>query len=249
MVAGRRLRFGRFAITWLACLSLLCPAPGGASTSPAAPGDLPPNDLTLDEILERNTAYRKEVAAKLKAYTGRRTYRLWNRRFNQKASVIVEVRYRREKGLEFKEIAATGSGTLRKKVFMRMMREEQKFFSPQELAKPLFRKEDYKIELAPREKLDGVWCYVLNLTPRRKERLLYEGRVWLDPKDLGLRKTEGTLARNPSFWTRRVIFAHMNQRMEGIWLPLKQVSFSDVFLFGRSEVTIEFTDYKLNPDS
>ncbi len=247
LAPGRRPRFLMLAIIWFACLAVLRSAPAAEFASAAIPEDALPNSFALNAILERNAAYRKEAAAKLKAYTGRRTYRLWNHRFKQKASVVVEVRYTSEKGLEFKQISAAGSGTLRKKVLGRIMREEQMFFPPEELSNPSFRKQDYQIELAPREKVDGVWCYVLNLTPRRKERLLYKGRVRLDPQDFAIRKTEGTLARNPSFWTRRIVFTYANQKINGIWLPRKLESVTDVFLFGPSEVTIEFSDYKLNP--
>ncbi len=204
---------------WLLMLAIVGIAWGAflhSAQTTASSEDPPPNDLALEEILERNAAHRKKAGAKLKAYTGRRTYRLWNHGLNQKASAVVEVRYTSEKGPEFKEISATGSGLLRNRVFGRIMREEQKFFSPEEMAKPLFREEDYQIEPASREKLDGVWCDVLKLTPRREETLLYQGRVWLDPQDFGIRKTEGTLVENPSFWTRRITFTHVNHRIDGI---------------------------------
>ncbi len=56
------------------------------------------------------------------------------------------------------------------------------------------------------EPFDGRMAYVIEAIPKREDKSLFRGRIWVDTEDYALARVEGEPAKNPSFWTRKVHF-------------------------------------------
>jgi hypothetical protein len=65
-------------------------------------------------------------------------------------------------------------------------------------------------------------CSVVHALPRRKEKDLFEGNIWIDNQDFAIVKITGHLAKKPSFWIKRVDFVRDNQKISGFWLLSKE---------------------------
>src|ERR1700758_67684 len=52
--------------------------------------------------------------------------------------------------------------------------------------------------------LDGNPCYLLALDPKRKEPELIRGQAWVDQRSFLVRHIEGQMAKNPSWWLKKV---------------------------------------------
>jgi hypothetical protein len=59
-------------------------------------------------------------------------------------------------------------------------------------------------------------------------------------------RAEGNPAKNPSFWTKHVHFVHTYQKSRAFWFPLATESVTDARLFGTTNLTIEYFEYKPN---
>jgi len=60
-------------------------------------------------------------------------------------------------------------------------------------------------------------------------------------------RIEGQPARNPSFWIRSVHFVHTYEKVGPFWFASATRTKSEIRIFGSSELTIENSDYTLNP--
>jgi hypothetical protein len=88
---------------------------------------------------------------------------------------------------------------------------------------------------------------VLAIIPKTENKYLIDGKIWVNAKDYSIVRIEGQPARDPSFWVHNVHFVHTYQRVGQFWFASSTQSTSEVRIFGRSELTIENSDYALNP--
>jgi hypothetical protein len=98
------------------------------------------------------------------------------------------------------------------------------------------------------ENLDGRRSYVLEASPRTKNAYLFRGRIWVDAEDYAIAKIEGSPAQNPSFWIRRTVFVHHYAKFGPFWLAVSNRSETDALLFGRTDVRIDYSDYRINQE-
>ncbi len=80
-----------------------------------------------------------------------------------------------------------------------------------------FTPDNYQFEDAGTEP-DGLAR--IGVTPKRKDLLLVNGSIFLKPDDGELVRIEGSPARSPSFWTRRVHVVRHYARIAGEHLPV-----------------------------
>ena len=86
-------------------------------------------------------------------------------------------------------------------------------------------------------------AYVLETHPKRKEKYLFRGRIWVDTEDYALVRAEGSPAKNPSFWTKSTHFVQVYQKHGSLWFPRSTQSVTDAVIFGATDVNIEYFDY------
>src|SRR5262249_20363082 len=77
-----------------------------------------------------------------------------------------------------------------------------------------------------------------------RDQFLFAGSIWVDTEDYAVVRAEGQPAKNPSFWTKHVNFVHSYRKSGPFWFPLSTESITDARIFGRTDLTIEYFDYK-----
>jgi hypothetical protein len=90
-------------------------------------------------------------------------------------------------------------------------------------------------------------AYVLSVTPKTANKYLIDGKIWVDASDYSIVRIEGQPAKNPSFWVRSVHFVHTYQKVDQFWFASSTHTTSEIRIFGESELTIDNSDYTLNP--
>jgi hypothetical protein len=82
----------------------------------------------------------------------------------------------------------------------------------------------------------------LDVKARRKDLLLVDGSIFVNPRDADLVRIEGRLSKTPSFWTRRVEVTRHYQRINGVRMPTAIQSVAQVLIAGRStfQMTYEY---------
>jgi len=69
---------------------------------------------------------------------------------------------------------------------------------------------------------------------RRKDVLLVDGSIYVNPQDGDLVRIEGRLTKTPSFWARRVEVVRHYGRINGVHVPVAIESIANVLIAGRS---------------
>jgi len=162
-----------------------------------------------------------------------------NAKFNQSAWMTAWTEYDHVNGFRFTIVAEGGSSYIRSKVLRAALEGEQKIWANHEPQNASFTNDNYMFdagELAP----DGLAS--VNVKPRRKDLLLVEGSIFVQPSDGDLARIEGKLSKTPSFWTRRVDVVRRYQRLAGVRVPISIESVAHVLIAGRStfKMTYEY---------
>ncbi|MBZ5594237.1 MAG: hypothetical protein LAP39_18505 [Acidobacteriia bacterium] len=206
--------------------------------------DLPENSLA--ELTARMAQTDRERQKSLERYTGTQHYVLNNKRFKTHAEMTVRMAYGPRGKKEFQVLSESGSEWVRKYVFRRLMRAEQESAGGSGYTETRIGPENYDFRLIRIEITDGRRFYLLNATPKTKNKYLFRGRVWVDAEDAAVARVEGSPAKNPSLWTASVHFVHQYRKIGPYWLAASNVSQTDVRLFGSTELTVEYSDYVIN---
>jgi hypothetical protein len=89
-------------------------------------------------------------------------------------------------------------------------------------------------------------CFVAKAVPKRKDKYLFEGKLWIDVQDYSVIRIEGHPAKKLSFWIERADFVRQYQKIDRFWLPQKDQTLVQVRLYGKKVLTIDHRDYVVN---
>jgi len=79
--------------------------------------------------------------------------------------------------------------------------------------------------------------YVLRIVPKRKEKGLIFGRVWVDAKTFRIRRIEGAPAKSPSVWIKDSHITLQFAEVNGMWITVSLDAIATVRLLGRYTLT------------
>ena len=139
----------------------------------------------------------------------------------------------------FVTIEEEGSSIVRHLVLDRLMENEVSTAIGQEHRDSSITPANYRFRVLGEEDLGVHHCFVVEALPRRKDKYLFEGRIWIDSIAFAIVKIAGHPARNPSLWITRADFAREYEKIGDFWFPVKDEIFVDVKLYGRKTLTIE----------
>jgi hypothetical protein len=166
-----------------------------------------------------------------------------NPHFHQSAWMNVWTEFDRVNGLRYTIIAEGGSPYIRKHVLLAALDGERKMWENREPQRASFTHENYFFE-------DGTatseGLAALGVRPRRKDVLLVEGSIFVQPHDGDLTRIEGKLSKAPSFWTRRVDVVRTYTRMAGVRVPISIESVAHVLIAGRSTFKMTYEYERIN---
>ena len=204
-----------------------------------------PESLTLDQILRQMDAHDRSMSVSLTRYTCLRRYAMDNQRFHKRAEISVRMTYLSPGHKKFEVLSEKGASVLRQKVLRPMLDAEEE--AGRDDVRPLTRivLSNYDFKLLGIEFQQGRRAYLLDVTPKTRNRFLIRGRVWVDAENFGIIRVEATPAQNPSVFIHNTRVVQQSSRFGDVWLPLFNHSNTDSFLFGHTEVTIDSWDYKI----
>ncbi|HTS71161.1 MAG TPA: hypothetical protein VMO17_19460 [Terriglobia bacterium] len=85
----------------------------------------------------------------------------------------------------------------------------------------------------------------LELLPRRIERHLLHGNIWVDANTYLLRRFAGELAKPPSWWVRDVSVTFVYGDVGGMWLQTATEAAADVRILGHTTMVSRDVKYKI----
>jgi hypothetical protein len=105
---------------------------------------------------------------------------------------------------------------------------------------------NYKFKSKGMNQSDGQDVYVFEVTPRQKREKLFKGEVWIDARTFLKVRESGYLVKNPDFMVKKVNFIRKYEILDGISVPRQEQSVADVRLFGKVELTIDFSNFSID---
>jgi hypothetical protein len=143
-------------------------------------------------------------------------------------------------GFHFQIVAEGGSAYIRKHVLLAALEGEQKMWTAREPQRASFTTDNYEF----RDRgTAGEGLTSLGVKPLRRDVLLIDGAIFVEPDDGELRRIEGQLSKAPSLWTRRVDIVRRYDRMAGVRVPVSIESVAHVLIAGRSTFRMTY-DYE-----
>ncbi|GBC76584.1 hypothetical protein HRbin08_00046 [bacterium HR08] len=215
--------------------------PGGLASHLHPPLDGLTGDIVFSRLLERN----RQRESRLKEYTVVRTYQVRKENGKVRAEAQVVMRYRAPDVKEYTIVSERGSGFVRRRIFERLLESEVETAAGRNHHDSSITLANYDFELLGEEDVEGYHCYVVRALPKRRDKYLFEGKVWIHARDFAIVKIEGRPAKNPSFWIKRVEFVRRYQKIGEFWLPLKDESVTQVRIVGTNILSIDYAHYEV----
>ena len=175
-----------------------------------------------------------------------RTYKVQNEKDKIVAEQVVVMEYTAPGTETFTSSSEKGSGFVLHHVFQRLMEDEEKRIRANKDPDSLITPENYTFEIVGTERIGSSNCSVVHAVPKRKQTDLFEGKIWIDNQDFAIVKITGHLAKSPSFWIKRVDFLRNYQKIDGFWLLSREEAVSDVRIFGKETLTVDYQNYAVN---
>ena len=213
--------------------------PTSAAIAADDPGALP----TAEQVLSRMAELDLQRQSSIEGYAGMRRYVLENQDFQKRAEMVVRVKGDRDGTKHFEIISEAGWKAANTHVLRKMLESESETSRPELRATTRLNFTNYQFAVVGTETVSGRKAYVLEAKPKRKDKYLFEGRIWVDAEDYALVRAEGSPAKNPSFWTRSTHFVQVYQKSGPLWFPFSTQSITEARLFGTTDVRIEYFDY------
>ena len=241
-----RLSYGALAV-FLLCCSLAARCQQSPETRWISQPSEQTAPLSADEVAEKLERSDEQRAAALEQFSSQRVYRMHYHGFagDYEAQMVVDVTYRAPNVKQFRVVSQTGSTFVINHIFKRLMESEQEFINDQNRQETALNTENYKFTLAGYDPtLDGGE-YVLNLLPRKKNKFLYRGKIWVDGKDFAVVRIEAQPSQSPSLWIKNTEIEHKYMKVDGFWLPASDHTESEMRLGGEANLSIEYKDYRI----
>ena len=207
--------------SWLVHLAtavlLMCASVVAEQSTPISP-------LTADEVIARVVAMNETRGKALESYSSLRSYHLeCHCLVPKKADMVVRADYRSPNKKDFAIVSESGSGTVRDKVFKRLLEAELESMRDANQQLSAVTPDNYTFTLLEYHKNDKDEFYVLDAWPRAKNKFLFRGRIWVEGKDFAITRVKGEPAVNPSWWTRKTDFTRTYQKSATFGCPTRMI--------------------------
>jgi hypothetical protein len=219
-----------------------------SATQALATARVSPSNGDLQQIVTSLERVQATNPARTEPYVLVRQYRFFQGEdaTRAKSEVVAEVTFTppNVKTFDILESHGNGRGASVVKHILENEAELAKDVSKNELSR-----KNYVFSLAGETVLEGKRCYVLAIAPRREDRSLLRGRIYIDANSFHVLRTEGEPARSPSWWLRSSYVVLRYGEAEGLWLPIATEGSGEVRLFGHFALNSQKLEVRIGADA
>jgi hypothetical protein len=141
-------------------------------------------------------------------------------------------------GFHYEITAEGGSSYIRTKVLRAILDAERDAVAQGEAARSSLARCNYSFQP---NGIDADGLANVLLSPRREERALVSGTMFLRPKDGELVRLQGRLAKSPSFWVKTVDIVRLYDRVNGVVVPVALDSNAQLRVLGAAHLRMTYT--------
>ena len=246
------LRF-RSLLAALVLCGVMTPAVGAkahsdredTSVDVAAPVEPLPSAMDENTLFTQVLTHNEIRNAALLGYTELRTYQVTDTTGKVRAQESGQMEYRAPDKKTFVTTFESGSGLVRRLALNPLIASEIEAAAGKQHHDSAITPANYNFELLGEQQVGPYQCFVVRAMPKRADKYLFEGKVWIDTQDFAVVRIAGHPAKKLSFWVERADFVRNYQKIDGFWLPQKDETFVQVKLYGKKILIIDHENYRL----
>jgi hypothetical protein len=212
---------------WLSSIVFLATLAASSQASPVAEIKFPDLDLVLQRVEE----VQHQDPAQSRPYEVTREYKVFRGDDKQPTSeVIAQIKFvpPDTKAYEITQVRGNSRGEKIVRELLDRETESAKKRRGSEITRinydfVFLREEDFGV--APE--------YVLRIVPKRKDKYLLRGQIWVDASTFHIRRIEGVPAKSPSFWIKDIHITLQYAELNGMWIPVSFDAIATVRLLGQ----------------
>ncbi|HEY1527354.1 MAG TPA: hypothetical protein VGH51_14050 [Candidatus Angelobacter sp.] len=191
-------------------------------------------------IVDRMLRVQQENKARVHPFTVKRGYLLLDKQDQQKAQVVANISVLPPDSKQYN--IESSSGGMGEKVLRDVLSKETE--SSRDAQRKELSLENYDFQLLGEDTIDGRRCFLLGLNPRREEKDLLRGKIWVDAESFNIRRVEGTPAKNPSWWIHDLHILMSFAEVDGMWLRTFTHAVANVRFKGRYVMESRDLEYR-----
>jgi hypothetical protein len=193
-------------------------------------------------IVDRMLKAQQENKARVRPFTVKRGYLLLDKQAQQKAQVVANITVLPPDSKQYN--IESSSGGMGEKVLRDVLSKETE--SPRDAQRQALSLENYDFQLLGEDTLEGRRCFLLSMNPRREEKDLLRGKLWVDTESYNIRRVEGTPAKNPSWWLHDLQIFMSFTEVDGMWMrtfthAVANVRFKGKYVMESRDLEYRFT--------
>ena len=217
---------------WLPVLVFLATLASSAQ-APSSTAEIKSPDLNL--VLQRLEEVQHQDPARSRPYDVRREYKVFRGYDRQTTSeVMAQINFVPPGMKTYKIIQAQGNSRGEKIVRELLDRETES--AKKGLGSEITRT-NYDFVFLRQENFGVVPEYVLRIVPKRKDKYLLRGQIWVDASTFRIRRIEGVPAKSPSMWIKGIHITLQYAELNGMWIPISFDAIATVRLLGEYTLT------------
>jgi hypothetical protein len=202
--------------------------------------------VTERQVFAELAAHNEQRKSALHDYRVLRTYRVIDVKGKVHAEEVGRMEFLAPDKKAFTVDSESGSSVVRHMALNPLIKSEIETAAGKEHHDSAISADNYSLNLLGEQQVGRYRCFVAEALPKRKDKYLFEGKLWIDAQDYSVVRIEGHPANKLSFWIQRADFVRQYQKIDEFWLPQKDQTRVQVRLYGTKVLTIDHWDYAVN---
>jgi hypothetical protein len=202
--------------------------------------------VTESQLFGELAAHNEQRRMALHDYSVQRTYQVIDLKGKVHAEEVGRMEFLAPGQKTFTVTSESGSGLVRHMALNPLINSEIETAAGKEHHDSAISADNYFLNLLGEQQVGPYRCFVAKAVPKRKDKYLFEGKLWIDVQDYSVVRIEGHPAKKLSFWIERADFVRQYQKIDRFWLPQKDETLVQVRLYGKKVLTIDHRDYVVN---
>jgi hypothetical protein len=202
--------------------------------------------VTESQVFAELAAHNDQRRSALHDYSVLRTYQVIDLKGKVHAEEVGRMEFLAPDKKAFTVDSESGSGLVRNMALNPLIKSEIETAAGKEHHDSAISADNYSLNLLGEQQVGPQRCFVAEVRPNRKDKYLFEGKLWIHVEDYSVVRIEGHPAKKLSFWIQSADFVRQYQKIDGFWLPQKDQTFVQVRLYGKKVLTIDHRDYVVN---
>ncbi len=163
------------------------------------------------------------------------------------AQMKVKTTYKRGFGKSYVILSQSGSEFIQRIGLHPLLDNEKTINIPGNVEHSWFTSANFTMRLKPgiTQKIDGRDCLALAVVPKRKATNMIDGTLWVDARDNSIVEIDGIASKSPSIFAGVTHMMRLYKDIGGYAMATHARAESSSALFGRTLITIDYSDYQL----